>query len=155
MSAIQGEESKIDLESAEAKLKVQEAAVNLHQKSDEAKIASLTRLRDKAQVEVDLARERLGQMEIKTPIAEGSNSADETSSQGWMNRQPFKVGDHVQSNALWRKSPTRKRCVWRGDSEECGSRPCRGGQRRAGTRGCITRSRQWRRSWPACRRLPR
>ena len=98
VSVIQGEESKIDLETAEAKLKVEEATVNLHQKSDEAKIASLTRQRGKAQDEADLARQRLGQMEIKSPIA-GVVTLQMNSSQGWMNRQPFKVGDHVWPNA--------------------------------------------------------
>ena len=99
VSIIQGEESKVDLESAETKLRVQEATVNLHQKSDEAKIASVTRQRDKAQAEVDLARERLGEMEIKSPL-EGVVTYQMNTSQGWMNRQPFKVGDHV-----WPRAP--------------------------------------------------
>jgi multidrug efflux pump subunit AcrA (membrane-fusion protein) len=98
VSVIQGEESKVDLESAEKKLRVQEATVNLHQKSDEAKVASLTRQRDKAQAEVDLAKQRLSQMEVKAPI-EGVVIYQMNTSQGWMNRQPFKVGDHAWPNA--------------------------------------------------------
>jgi len=98
VSVIQGEESKVDLQSAEMKLRVQEATVNLHKKSDEAKVASLTRQRDKAKAEVDLAKDRLGQMEIKAPI-EGVVIYQMNTSQGWMNRQPFKVGDHAWPNA--------------------------------------------------------
>ena len=95
---IQGEESKVDLESAETKLKVQEATVDLHKASDTAKIASVTRQRDKAQSEVDLAKERLGQMEMKAPL-DGVVIYQMNSSQGWMNRQPFKVGDHIWPGA--------------------------------------------------------
>jgi HlyD family secretion protein len=98
VSVIQGEESKVDLESAETKLKVQEATVSLHKASDTAKIASVTRQRDKAQAEVDLAKERLGQMEMKAPL-DGVVIYQMNNSQGWMNRQPFKVGDHVWSGA--------------------------------------------------------
>jgi multidrug efflux pump subunit AcrA (membrane-fusion protein) len=61
-------------------------------------VASLTRQRDKAQAEVDLAKDRLGQMEIKAPI-EGVVIYQMNTSQGWMNRQPFKVGDHAWPNA--------------------------------------------------------
>jgi HlyD family secretion protein len=98
VSVIQGEESKVDLGSAETKLRVQEATVNLHQKSDEAKVASVTRQRDKAKDEVDLAKQRLGQMEVKAPL-EGVIIYQMNTSQGWMNRQPFKVGDHAWPNA--------------------------------------------------------
>jgi len=98
VSVIQGEESKVDLESAETKLKVQEATVNLHKASDTAKIASVTQQRDKAQAEVDLANARLREMEIKAPL-EGVVIYQMNTSQGWMNRQPFKVGDHVWSGA--------------------------------------------------------
>jgi HlyD family secretion protein len=117
VSVIQGEESKIDLESAETKLKVQEATVNLHQKSDEAKIASLTRQRDKAQAEVNLARERLAQMEIRSPIA-GVVTLQMNSSQGWMNRQPFKVGDHAWPNAPLAEIPDLETLRMEGRLEE-------------------------------------
>ncbi len=98
VSVIQGEESKVDLATAEGKLRVQEATVNLHQKSDEAKIASVTRQRDKAQAEVDLGNQRLAQMEIKAPM-DGVIVYQMNTSQGWMNRQPFKVGDHAWPGA--------------------------------------------------------
>jgi len=98
VSVIQGEESKVDLESAEMKLRVQQATVDLHKASDDAKIASVTRQRDKAQAEVDLAKERLAQMELRAPL-DGVVIYQMNNSQGWMNRQPFKVGDHVWSGA--------------------------------------------------------
>jgi multidrug efflux pump subunit AcrA (membrane-fusion protein) len=98
VSVIQGEESKVDLQSAEMKLKVQEATVNLHKASDTAKIASVSQQRDKAQAELDLAKERLSQMEIRAPL-DGIAIYQMNNSQGWMNRQPFKVGDHVWPGA--------------------------------------------------------
>ena len=58
VSRIQGEESKIDLSVAEEKLKVQEAAINLHESSSAQKINSGKRLRDKAQADIDLASHR-------------------------------------------------------------------------------------------------
>jgi HlyD family secretion protein len=98
VSVIQGEESKVDLESAQMKLKVQEATVNLHKASDDAKIASVTRQLAKAQAELNLAKERFGEMEMKAPI-DGVVVYQMNNSQGWANRQPFKVGDHVWSGA--------------------------------------------------------
>jgi len=68
VSRIQGEESKIDYGVAQQKLKVQEATVDLHATSDKSKIASLTRLRDQAQADVDLTKLRIAQIEIKSPI---------------------------------------------------------------------------------------
>jgi HlyD family secretion protein len=94
VSRIQGEESKIDYGVAQQKLKVQEAAVALHAASDRAKIASLTRLRDQAQADVDVTKSRIAQMEIKSPIT-GFLSYVSNYSQGWMNAKPFKVGDNV------------------------------------------------------------
>ena len=94
VSRIQGEESKIDYGVAQQKLKVQEAAVALHAASDRAKVASLTRLRDQAQADVDVTKSRIAQMEIKSPIT-GFLSYVSNYSQGWMNAKPFKVGDNV------------------------------------------------------------
>ena len=98
VSEIQGEESKVDLATSEIKLKAQEAMVDLHKASDGAKIASVTRQRDKAQAELSLAKARLSQMELKAPI-DGVVIYQMNNSQGWTNRQPFKVGDHVWSGA--------------------------------------------------------
>ncbi len=94
LSKIDGEEKKIDLEVAEQRLKVEEATVALHATSEKSKIASLTRLRDQAQGDVDITKARIGQMEIKAPIAGIPNYAPNYS-QGWNNVRPFKVGDNV------------------------------------------------------------
>lgn len=94
VSALQGEESRIDYGLAEKKVKVQEATVHLHDTSDKAKIASLTRVRDQAQAEVDLTKHRLEQMEIKAPLT-GVIIYASNYSQGWVNAKPFKVGDQA------------------------------------------------------------
>lgn len=98
VSAIQAEESKIELGLAETKLGVREASNQLNEVSNEAKVASLTRARDKARDEVELFRYRLQQMEIKTPIT-GLVNYLPNYSQGWMNAKPFKVGDQVWPGA--------------------------------------------------------
>lgn len=94
VSDIQGQESAIDAGLAGEKLRVEEATINLHVKSDEAKIASLLRLRDQEKRELEITNEQLGAMEVKSPsrgiIAYLNNYA-----QGWMNAQPYKVGDHA------------------------------------------------------------
>lgn len=98
VSAIQGQESEIDLGIAQEKLKVEEATVELHKKSDEAKIASLTRLRDQQQSDIDLTNSQLEKMDLRSPV-KGIITYAENQSQGWMNAQPFKAGDHVWSGA--------------------------------------------------------
>ncbi len=94
VSVAEGQKSAIDLDISREKVKVQEATAGLHAKSDEAKIASLTRLRDAARAEVDLIQDRLKLMELKSPLNGVVNYASNYS-QGWMNAQPFKVGDHA------------------------------------------------------------
>jgi HlyD family secretion protein len=94
VSAMEGQKSKIDLGLAEEKVKVQEATTQLHNSSGEAKIASLRRLRDEAKAEVERTEQRLSHMEIKSPLNGVINYLSNTS-QGWMNAQPFKVGDHA------------------------------------------------------------
>ena len=94
VSALQGEESKIDLGLAEQKLRVQESTVKLHEASDKARIGSMTRLRDQAQAEVDLTKHRLAQMEVAAP-SDGVILYLSNFSQGWMNAKPFQIGDHV------------------------------------------------------------
>ena len=96
VSAMEGEKSAIDLGLAEEKVKVQLAAIELHKKSDQAKIASKTRLRDEAQAEVERTKQRLAQMDVKSPL-DGIVTYLPNYSQGWMNAQPFKVGDHASS----------------------------------------------------------
>ncbi len=94
VSAIQGQESEIDLGLAEEKLKVQQAANTLHTKSSEAKAASLERLRDEAKAQVDLTKHHLELMEMKSPL-DGVINYLANYSQGWNNAQAFKVGDHA------------------------------------------------------------
>jgi HlyD family secretion protein len=93
-SRIDGDEAKVDLATAEQKLKAQEATVALHAASDQAKIASLTRLRDQAKGDVELTKRRIGQMEIMAPIT-GIPVYSQNYQQGWNNARPFKVGDNV------------------------------------------------------------
>jgi HlyD family secretion protein len=95
-SRIDGDQSKVDLSISEQKLKAQEATGALHASSDQAKIASLTRLRDQAKGEVELTKSRIAQMEIKAPIT-GIPVYAQNYSQGWNNARPFKVGDNVSA----------------------------------------------------------
>ncbi len=104
VSRLQGEESRIDLGVAEQKLKVEEATVALHAASDKSKIASLTRLRDQAQADVDLTKSRVAQMEIKAPIA-GFVVFNFNYSQGYVNAKPFKVGDNAFSGMILAEMP--------------------------------------------------
>jgi HlyD family secretion protein len=94
VSSLQGQESAIDFDVAAEKVAVQQSATALHKESNDAKIASQKRLRDQAQSEVDLVKRRLALMEIKTPIA-GIVTYLSNTTQGWMNAQNYKVGDHV------------------------------------------------------------
>ena len=104
VSRLQGEASKIDYGVAQQKLKVQEATVDLHATSDRSRIASLTRLRDQAQSDVDLTKARIAQMELKSPIS-GFLIFNSNYSQGWVNAKPFKVGDNVYAGMVLAEMP--------------------------------------------------
>jgi multidrug efflux pump subunit AcrA (membrane-fusion protein) len=104
VSAMDGEKSKIDLGLAEEKVKVQEATSRLHTSSDESKIASARRLRDEAKAEVERTERRLAHMEIKSPLNGVINYMPNTS-QGWINAQPFKVGDHAPAGLVIAEIP--------------------------------------------------
>jgi multidrug efflux pump subunit AcrA (membrane-fusion protein) len=104
VSKLQGEESKIDLGLSEEKLRVQEATNNLHQMSDAQKIGSATRLRDKAQEEIDVTTERLSHMEMHAP-SNGVVVYLNNNSQGWINAKPFKVGDSVWPGSVVAEIP--------------------------------------------------
>jgi HlyD family secretion protein len=104
VSVIQGEESRIDLGLSEQKLRVQDATAQLHTASDKAKIGSLTRLRDRAQADVDLYKHRLELMELKAP-SNGIIIYLTNNSQGWMNAKPFKIGDQVWPGAAVAELP--------------------------------------------------
>ena len=117
VSALQGEESRIDLGLAEQKLRVEEATVNLHATSDNAKNASLTRQRDQAQAEVDLTNHRLSQMELKTPLS-GVVMYMQNYSQGWTNAKPFQVGDQVWPGGVVAEIPDLATLEMEGKVEE-------------------------------------
>ncbi len=104
VSAMEGQKSVIDLGLAEEKVKLQQATIGLHQKSDEAKIASAARLRDAAQNEVELIERRLEVMDLKSPL-DGVVNYLPNRTQGWMNTQPFKVGDHMVGGTVIAEIP--------------------------------------------------
>jgi len=117
VSAMQGEESRIDLGLSEQKLRVEEATLKLHEASDKAKIGSLTRLRDQAQDDVNTTQSRLDQMEIKAPSA-GVIVYLSNFSQGWMNAKPFKIGDHVWPGGALAEIPDLSSLEMEGKVEE-------------------------------------
>ncbi len=117
VSTIQGEESKIDSTLAEEKQRVQEATNNLHSKSDEAKIASLTRLRDQEERELKIMNSQIAAMEVKSPT-KGVITYLTNTSQGFLNAQPFKVGDHVSSGAVIAEVPDLTTLEMEGKVEE-------------------------------------
>jgi hypothetical protein len=117
VSRIQGEISRIDLQTAEQKLRVQQATGALHEASSKAKIASFTRQRDKAQAEVELTQYRLSQMELKAPL-NGVIIYLSNYSQGWMNAKPFKVGDQVWPGGALAEVPDLNTLEMEGKVEE-------------------------------------
>jgi HlyD family secretion protein len=117
VSALQGEESKIDLGISEKDLRVKEANTHLHAASNDSKTASLTRLRDHAQADVDLTKKRLSQMEITAPLT-GLIVYMPNYSQGWMNAKPFKVGDQVWPGASVAEIPDLNTLEMEGKIEE-------------------------------------
>jgi HlyD family secretion protein len=104
MSAIQGEESQIDLGLAEEKLKVQQTATVTHRKGGDQKIAALERGRDTAKKLVELTEYQLSLMDLKSPL-DGVINYLPNYSQGWMNAQPFKVGDHAVPGGVLAEIP--------------------------------------------------
>ena len=94
LGQIQADESKIALDLAGQKLKMEQATVNLHATSDRSKIDSLTRQRDKTKADVELTKSRIAQMEIAAPIS-GFLVFSTNYTGGWIDAKPFKVGDNV------------------------------------------------------------
>jgi len=117
LSAIQGEEAKINLGLAEKKLSVQQATVGMHEASSRSKIASVTRQRDQAQYEVDLTNSRLEKMEVLSPLS-GVVVYLPNYSQGWMNAKPFKIGDQVWPGATIAQIPDLQTLEMEGKIEE-------------------------------------
>ena len=117
VSALQGEESKIELGLAEGKMGVERAKGQLNVVSNEAKVASLKRARDKANDEVELTQYRLSQMELEAPISGWINYLP-NNSQGWINAKPFKVGDQVWPGAAVAETPDLETLEMEGKIEE-------------------------------------
>ncbi|HVW08615.1 MAG TPA: efflux RND transporter periplasmic adaptor subunit [Bryobacteraceae bacterium] len=104
VSKIQGEESEIDFNLAQQRLKVQQASIVTHEKSAESHIASLTRARDTAKTQVECTQHQLSLMELKSPL-DGVINYMSNYSQGWINAQPFKVGDHAVAGGVLAEIP--------------------------------------------------
>jgi multidrug efflux pump subunit AcrA (membrane-fusion protein) len=117
VSRLQGEESRVDQGLAEQKLAVQTAKLKFNEASNAAKVASLKRQRDKAADDVELARGRLGRMEVKAPIV-GVVNFLQNFSQGWMNAKPFKVGDQVWPGSVLGEIPDLATLEMEGKIEE-------------------------------------
>lgn len=117
VSALQAEESKIELGLAEQKMGLEQAKGKLNDTSNEAKVASLRRARDKAKDELELTEYRLSQMELEAPIT-GLINYLPNNSQGWMNAKPFKVGDQVWPGAAVAEIPALETLEMEGKVEE-------------------------------------
>jgi len=119
VSAIQAEESKLDLAMAEQKQVVAEQGAELDKLSNESKIRSLTRTRDKAAADIKLTKERLEHMEVTAPLSGvvsffPNYSQSQTSSAA----QPFKVGDSVYAGATIAEIPDLNSLIMDGKIEE-------------------------------------
>ncbi len=117
LSAMQAEQTQIELDLADQKLTVEEATVHLHEASSKAKNASLSRARDEAKAQLELTQYRLAQMELKAPIG-GVIVFQENRSQGWLNAQPFKVGDQVWPGGTLAEIPDLSTLEMEGKLEE-------------------------------------
>ena len=117
VSAIQGEENRIDLGLAEEKLKVQQATTDLNAASSKSRIASLTSQRDRAKDEVGVTRYRISQMELRSP-ATGVVNFLMNYSQGWMNAKPFAAGDNVWPGSAIAEIPELVSLRLKGKTEE-------------------------------------
>jgi len=117
VSAIQAESNMIDLRIALERLKVEAAAIALHAASSKSRIASLTSQRDKAKDEVEVVRQRIEKMEVRSP-ATGIVSFMINNSQGSLNAKPFKVGDNVWPGSAIAEIPDLATLRLKGKTEE-------------------------------------
>lgn len=117
VSKLQGEEAQVDLGLAQQKMAVQNAKLNFNAASNDAKIASLRRQRDKASDDVEISTARLKRMEVKAPM-DGMVSYIQNFSQGWMNAKPFKVGDQVWPGSVLAEIPDLSSLEMEGKIEE-------------------------------------
>lgn len=117
-SKIDGEEAEIAEHVAEQKLRAEEATIALHRAADQSKMASLSRLRDQAQADVDLAQARIAQMEIKAPSS--GLLTFELNYQGTIgsDAKPYQVGDNVYSGMALGEIPDMNTIELEGKVEE-------------------------------------
>lgn len=117
VSKLQAEQSRIDLDLAKSKLKVQEATLALNKASNASKVASLRAVSDKALAEVEITKKRISRMEVAAP-SDGVLSFLMNFSQGWMNAKPFKVGDNVWPGSSVAEIPDLQSLRFKGKLEE-------------------------------------
>jgi HlyD family secretion protein len=117
VSAIQGQESQLDLAAAIEKQRVELAKVNLDRASADAKIASLDRQRQKAQADLDLVKKRLSLLTVTAPV-NGIVGYLTNWSRNWMNATPFQAGDHVWPGAAIAEIPDLSSLVMNGEVDE-------------------------------------
>lgn len=117
VSALQGEESKIDLGLAEERLRTQQATNDMHTAASKARIASLERVKSQAEAEVAITKRRLEKMEVKAPLS-GVIVYMPNYSQGWMNAKPFKIGDSVWPGSSLAEIPELSSIEMKGKLEE-------------------------------------
>ena len=104
VSAIQGQESDIDLGLAQEKLKVQQAAHHAAQEIGRGESRIARTARDAAKAQVELTKHQLALMEMKSPL-DGVINYLLNYSQGWNNAQAFKVGDHAVAGGALAEIP--------------------------------------------------
>lgn len=104
VSVIQGEESELAVDSASARLRLERAVVSARVQSRSAQVSSARRSCEKARFDLERAKQRLLQMELRTPIA-GIVSYGINYGRGGASAQPFRVGDQVWSGSLIAQIP--------------------------------------------------
>jgi HlyD family secretion protein len=117
VARLDAEQATVDLDVAEQKLKVQEANIALHAAADRSKMASLNRLRDQAQADVDLTRRRIEQMEIRAPLT-GFVVVASNYNQGPLSERSFRAGDNVYSGMNLAEMPDLTSLVMDAKAEE-------------------------------------
>jgi len=117
VSKLQAEKSRIELELARSKFKVQEATLALNRASNTSKVASMQSVADKARGEVEITKRRISRMVVVSP-SDGVLSFLMNYSQGWMNAKPFKVGDNVWPGSSVAEIPSLESLRFKGKLEE-------------------------------------
>ena len=117
VSKLQAEQSRIDLDLARSKLRVQQAALAFNRASAASKVAAMRAVADKSRAEVALSTARISRLEVAAP-SDGILSFLMNYSQGWMNAKPFKVGDNVWPGSSVAEIPDLHSMRFKGKLEE-------------------------------------